>query len=67
LIILQSHEDSVVRSNAEQLVEVLLANKIYSEKGLQDWKCLSKKGLQNYENFVKLSGLKANIKPTEAK
>jgi hypothetical protein len=40
---------------------------MYSEKGLQDWKNLSKKGMQNYEIFNKLSGLKPNIKPTEGK
>lgn len=45
-------------------MEVLLKRKLFSQKGLQDWRNLSKKGMENYEVFTKLSGLKANIKPT---
>ena len=48
-------------------MSTLLNKNMYSEKGLQDWKNLSKKGMQNYEIFNKLSGLKPNLKPTEGK
>lgn len=57
---MQSHEDNFVSAKAEQLIEVLLKKKMFSEKGLQDWKNLSKKGIENYELFIKLSGLKSN-------
>lgn len=57
---LQSHEDNFISSKAQQLIEVLIKKKMFSEKGIQDWKGLSKKGTENYQLFIKISGLKAN-------
>jgi hypothetical protein len=44
-VILQSHQDQLVKTKAEILIESLLLNNFYSEKGLEDWKNVSKKGL----------------------
>lgn len=54
VISLQSHEDLVIREKAEDLIEEFIKFKRVSVKG--KWEIKSKKGLENYEQYLKITG-----------
>ena len=53
-VVLQNHEDVVIRERAEDLIEAFIKLKKISVLG--KWEIKSKKGLDNYEQYLKLAG-----------
>ena len=51
---LQGHEDRIIREKAENLIRKMLEIGRYGKKG--KWEIKEKKGFENYEKYLQLSG-----------
>ena len=55
---LQGHEDVVIREKSESVIKVMLENKRYGSGNKGQWEVKEKKGLENYEKYLQLTGTK---------